>query len=576
MIAALPGLLLGSALAADVRWAGFCDASAVAEAPGGGFLVANDEDDRLYRFDPSGAPAGSLALGPALGLGGAELDLEGAAPAPGGGSWWIGSLGRSKTGEARPERRRLILVGADLSVVGGADPLPALLEDPAVGPLLRAAEPSPPKAGGINVEALAADDAGRLWLGLRSPLDARGRALLLRLDEPEALLGGGAASVGARHWLDLGGRGLRAMVRQGATYLLVAGPSGGGGGDFALYRWTPGAEPEPLAPLEGLRPEAIAITGEELLMLSDDGTERRGGAPCKALWREDPARPEVSFRARTLPLPPAPPWAVLSETPEHLSGRSWRRVELAGALDGGTLTATGTVWLYTPEGREGAPILLGLPGWKFSSTTWEERAAVGALADRYGFRLALADMNTSIYASSFYPETAADFRWCGPDCGIPGARWVGEVLAPWLRTAGPIGGIFGLSTGARGAVLVPQLYEGLTDRVCAMSGTFDLFALSPGSGEYQIHQVIYGPRDVYPERWRRDDSLSRADQLGGLSVLLIHGGLDTAVPPTQSEALAAAMEARGLPVGLTIDPAAGHSWALWERHLPECFAAFAE
>lgn len=288
----------------------------------------------------------------------------------------------------------------------------------------------------------------------------------------------------------------------------------------------------------------------------------------------DPSPPDADPSDVAEP-PPAPTWAVVSETPQQLSGRAWHKVELSGALDGGALTATGAVWLYTPEGREAAPILLGLPGWKFSSTTWEERAAVGALADRYGFRLALADMHVSVYESAFYPETNPGFRWCGPDCGVPGARWIGEVVGPWLKSTGEIGGIFGLSTGGRGAVLVPQLYPGLASKACSMSGTFDLFALTPGSGEYQIHQVIYGDRDQHPERWERDDTLRQQAALGGLSARVIHGALDADVPPAQSRALAAAMEARGLLVELVIDEAAGHSWALWSKHLPSCFAFFA-
>jgi len=272
--------------------------------------------------------------------------------------------------------------------------------------------------------------------------------------------------------------------------------------------------------------------------------------------------------------PVTPTWTVTSETEAALGSRTWRTLTLEGALDEGALSASGTVWLYAPPELADAPILVGLPGWKFSSTTWEEHAAIGELADRHGFRLALIDMNVSIYESSFYPETAPGYRWCGPDCGIPGARWVGEVVAPYLRTQGHIAGLFGLSTGGRGAVLLPQLYPGLADRACAMSGTYDLFDLPPG-GELQIHQVIYGSREQHPDRWRRDDTLAQADRLEGLSALVIHGALDGVVSPSQSQRLVDTMRDRGLTAELILEPGGGHDWALWSKHLPTCFEFFA-
>jgi pimeloyl-ACP methyl ester carboxylesterase len=288
---------------------------------------------------------------------------------------------------------------------------------------------------------------------------------------------------------------------------------------------------------------------------------------------EAPAEPEVEEAPVTPPEPVT--WTVIRESEETLKGRSWVKVTLGGSLEEGALEGQGVVWLHTPPGLEQAPILLGLPGWKFSSTTWEEHADVGALAAEHGFRLALADMHISVYESAFYPETVADFRWCGPGCTLPGARWVGEVVAPWLRTQGAIAGLFGLSTGGRGAVLLAQRYPGIAPKACSMSGTFDLFALPPG-GEVQIHQVIYGPREQFPDRWRADDTVSQPETLAGLSALVIHGAADPAVPPAQSEALAAAMEAQGAEVRLVLVPGAGHDWGLWAGQLPSCFAFFAE
>lgn len=253
----------------------------------------------------------------------------------------------------------------------------------------------------------------------------------------------------------------------------------------------------------------------------------------------------------------------------QVNGREWRKVDLTAGVDGGA-PSTAAVWIYEPPNlRPEKPIVLGLPGWKFAAMTWEEHAGVAALAEQHGVAVALADMHITIYESAFYPETVAAYKWCGPECTVPGLRWVGEVILPWLTDSYTVAGAFGLSTGGRGAVLAAQAYQGIP-RACSISGTFDLFSLTEGGGEYRIHEVVYGSRAAHPERWRADDSLARIDELKGTEVLLIHGAADGAVPPAQSQALAAAP---GVTVSLV--DGGGHDWALWKSQAPACFAFLA-
>jgi hypothetical protein len=136
----------------------------------------------------------------------------------------------------------------------------------------------PPEGhAGLNIEGLAEYNGG-LLLGLRNPLQAGGKAPLIPLLNPAAVLTAGAApSFGSPILLDLGGRGVRSIERVKNGYAIVAGPVADTG-TFSLYRWsgvaTDPAKPSTLVPPADLVPEAaiyLAATGH-LMLLSDDGS----------------------------------------------------------------------------------------------------------------------------------------------------------------------------------------------------------------------------------------------------------------------------------------------------------------
>jgi len=289
-------LTLSAALGGDIVAPGLCDASA-AVVTDGALLVTNDEDAWLYRYSLTGRPLGRALLGPDD----AELDLEGAA-AVGDRVWWVGSLGNNKRGEPRPDRSWLIATtpdGRELARFNLRDPL--LASSDAGVPL--AAAGLPPKGGGLNVEGLGASADGGLWLGLRSPLHASGRALLIPVD-----VASDAPRIGEAQTVDLGGRGVRSLLWWPAAeaWLVLAGATDGAA-DFALYIW-PGAghPPTPLpANLDGISPEGmLLLPSGELLLLSDDGSVDRDGRSCKKRWEDDPMDPAVYFRMRVVPLAP--------------------------------------------------------------------------------------------------------------------------------------------------------------------------------------------------------------------------------------------------------------------------------
>lgn len=311
-------------LAADdtVVFQGMCDASAAAAIDADRFIVADDEENILRVYERTGGPpVGEFDVSKFLGTIGLkkvkEADIEGGAQL-GARTFWITSHGRNAKSQIAPERHRLFATeahrdGDGLRIEPVGRPYVLLLEDLLGDQRLKKygfAEASllaPKTPGGFNIEGLAATPEGHLLIGLRSPI-FDGRALVIPLLNPGAVIDGQRARLGEPRELDLGGRGIRSIGFAGGRYLIIAGSATKGGGS-RLYEWPGGAEPPRIVPgvsFRGLNPEGISFhsTGSttEYFVLSDDGTSEVDGQLCKDV--KDPL--QKRFRGRTLTLPSAP------------------------------------------------------------------------------------------------------------------------------------------------------------------------------------------------------------------------------------------------------------------------------
>jgi len=278
------------------------DASAAEWLGDGLVVVADDEINTLcvYRIPQAGAPVASCDLTPWMNLNpkSPEMDLEGSAKI-GDTIYWIGSHAANKEGKPRPNRKRFFATRVTLSegrptfqLVGGA--VNTLMSDLARDARyaafdLAAASLAPPKTpGGLNIEALCDTPEGGLFIGFRAP-NPKGQALLAPLKNPGDVVTGHPPTFGDPVLLDLGGNGVRSMLRTGDHYLIMSG-SALSGGTFRLYRWDGQAAPQHVA-LPGLphnaNPEAMAVVDSDgkpaLLVISDDGTELVEGQPAKQL-----------------------------------------------------------------------------------------------------------------------------------------------------------------------------------------------------------------------------------------------------------------------------------------------------
>jgi len=287
-------------VSAPILYSGMCDASAAVALTDKLFAVASDEDSviRVYDRDQAGAPVQCINLSAFLDLDARkpESDLEGAARV-GDRAYWITSHGRNKSGKERPSRDRFFAVQivtsaqrVELKMLGKPyeQLLDDLMRDPKLKPFnLAAASKLEPKArGALNIEGLSATPDGHVLIGFRNPIP-RGKALLVPMSNPDAVIHGQAAQFGEPILLDLGGLGIRDMACWDGQYTIIAGTYDGKGQSH-LYEWLGGTSTPRRVPhthLKGLNPEAIIFYpdkgGEQFQLLSDDGKKLVNGKPCK-------------------------------------------------------------------------------------------------------------------------------------------------------------------------------------------------------------------------------------------------------------------------------------------------------
>ncbi|HTL59751.1 MAG TPA: DUF3616 domain-containing protein [Candidatus Limnocylindrales bacterium] len=287
-------------LVRPARYPGMCDASGAVAVSSNLFVVASDEDNvlRLYKSEQPGQPVKEYDYNTFLDVRGKSLeaDLEAAARI-GNRVFWIGSHGRNHVGKVRENRDRFF--ATDIEVDGDnvklepvGKPYERLLEDLIDDPtfaqfhLAEAALHAPKDEWGLNIEGLAATPEGHLLIGFRNPIP-KGKALIIPMLNPNEVVQGQRAKLDAAMQLDLDGLGIRDMAYFEGTYVIIAGPPGGGS-HFEVFSWA-GSSAEPreikVKHLKEYHPEAIIIYPEkglqEIQILSDDGAMTMDGTPCK-------------------------------------------------------------------------------------------------------------------------------------------------------------------------------------------------------------------------------------------------------------------------------------------------------
>ena len=295
------GTLLSAACASGLHkhgvvvFEGTCDASGAVAIDHRTFAVADDEDNvlRIYDAEIGGPPIGSVDMSGALfGSTSLEADLE-AATRLDDLALWLTSHARSKQGTQEASRLLFFATSiprssTDIALVG--KPYRNLLSDLFAEPSLRefdlrsASKRGPTSEGGLNIEGMTSTPDGAVLVGFRNPVP-NGLALVIAIENPAAVFDRGErARLRDVVRLDLDGLGVRALSWWRGRYLIAAGNSGDGGVS-RLYIWEGGQAAPELArvDLAEFNPEGFFTpeTRDAILILSDDGEESVGGAPCK-------------------------------------------------------------------------------------------------------------------------------------------------------------------------------------------------------------------------------------------------------------------------------------------------------
>lgn len=129
------------------------------------------------------------------------------------------------------------------------------------------------------------------------------------------------------------------------------------------------------------------------------------------------------------------------------------------------------VKLILPEKQLKGMVLL-LPGWNLPDVDWSAKTNVCSKALFMNFGLMFVEMGKSVYMDSFYPDMRKDYKF------YPTRTWLWDtVIKPVQQYGWFVPGsnsfVLGLSTGARGALLLGIEHGDCFKAVAGLSGDYN-------------------------------------------------------------------------------------------------------
>lgn len=210
-----------------------------------------------------------------------------------------------------------------------------------------------------------------------------------------------------------------------------------------------------------------------------------------------------------------------------------------------------------PEYRSRGTIIL-LPGWNFSNTDWCDSTDLCTQLSNEGFVVVLPDMKKSIYAWNRYPQTRKDWY------KMPTRRWFMDTLIPSLKSLQllnyqEINGLIGLSTGARGALLLGIEGKGLFSHLVCLSGDYDQNKFPKDN----LYKGYYGSIEEHPECYIGiENPIDRLSTFKG-KMLILHGAQDEVVNVEHSRRLIVKLKEINADYKYVEIPNAKHNYTFW-------------
>jgi len=174
-------------------------------------------------------------------------------------------------------------------------------------------------------------------------------------------------------------------------------------------------------------------------------------------------------------------------------------------------------------------VLLLLPGWNYPDLDWVTRTSVTKTALDRQFALLLVEMGKSVYMDSFYPDMRKDYK------NYPTRTWLFDsVLLPlnkfgWF-TKNSNSFALGLSTGARGAVILGLEHAECFKGVAGLSGDYN--PLLDKNDGLMVNCLGKYEKNVF--RWMGTNNISLRAKEFQTNIFLAHGSNDQIVPFNQT------------------------------------------
>jgi putative tributyrin esterase len=222
--------------------------------------------------------------------------------------------------------------------------------------------------------------------------------------------------------------------------------------------------------------------------------------------------------------------------------------------------------------------LIGLHSHQGSYRDWERHTSIENYADMYNFIIVCPNMGNTIYETEYFPETTNKWN------GIPGGRWIVEILIPYLQEnfaiclKGNRIGIFGNSTGGRGALLLAASYPHIFGAAAGLSGDYDPISM-PND---RLLTSVYGNFKDFRARWEKKDNIIKlAVNLHNIPVFIAHGEKDMVVPFEQSRILAIRLlqlrkNSGEFILEYHLKKYKFHDWSFWGIMTPQMMSFFNE
>lgn len=177
-------------------------------------------------------------------------------------------------------------------------------------------------------------------------------------------------------------------------------------------------------------------------------------------------------------------------------------------------------------------VLLLLPGWNYPDLDWITKTEVAKTALKNQFALLFVEMGKSVYMDSVYPDMRKDYK------NYPTRTWLFDsVLSPlnkfgWFKK-NTNSFALGLSTGARGAVILGLEHPDCFKGVAGLSGDYNPL-LDKNDG---LMINCLGKYEKNAFRWIGTNNISLRANEFRTNIFLAHGTNDQIVPFNQTKDL---------------------------------------